>query len=262
MKEDFQHLAVTVEGGVDTVLLRSRPLNIITRPLLEELDMAFQNLEFETGLRAVVLSSGLPGIFCAGADIKQFQSWTSTTGSENCMFGAQVFQRIACFPRPVLCAVNGNAFGGGLELAMACDIRIFDEDIQVSLPESSLGMQPGYGGTQRLPRLVGPSYAKKLMMTGLPITAQEALRVGLADQLGPAGGGSLETALEMARVIAHRAPIAVARIKKSVEYAMEHCLDEGIVYENRGISLLCGTRDKQEGASAFVEKRPPQFQNH
>ena len=127
MKEDFQHLAVTVEGGVDTVLLRSRPLNIITRPLLEELDMAFQNLEFETGLRAVVLSSGLPGIFCAGADIKQFQSWTSTTGSENCMFGAQVFQRIACFPRPVLCAVNGNAFGGGLELAMASDIRIFDE---------------------------------------------------------------------------------------------------------------------------------------
>ena len=251
-------LSVTVQMGVGTVLLQSEPLNILTRDLFVELDETFQALELEPDLRAVILSSAFPDIFCAGADIKQFQSWTGITGSESCLFGAQVLQRIARFPRPVICAVNGNAFGGGVELAMACDIRIFDETVQISLPESGLGMQPGYGGTQRLPRLVGPSYAKKLLMTGLPISAQEALRVGLADQLSLAGG-CLNAARELAQVIAQRAPLAVACIKKSVDYAMEHSLEDGLSYENRGIGFLCETQDKQEGAAAFIEKRAPHF---
>ena len=260
MERTFRTLVCTEEKGVCTLLLNAPPVNVITRALLEELDEAFQTLEFHTDLRAVVLSSDLPKLFCAGADIKQFQTWTSATGSENCRFGSQVYRRIERFPRPVLCAVNGSAFGGGLELAMACDVRIFDERARVALPECTLGMQPGYGGTQRLPRLVGPGFAKKMMYTGLPITAQEALRAGLADELAPAGG-SLDAALELAQTIARRAPIAVAQIKKSVACAMEHGLEEGLRFENRGIALLCGTGDKQEGAQAFVEKRPPVFRN-
>ena len=260
MDQSFQLLSCSLEDGVCILLLNAPPLNIITRALLTELDQAFQALEFQAGLRAVVLSSALPRVFCAGADIKQFRAWTSSTGSENCRFGSRVYRRIEQFPHPVLCAVNGNAFGGGLELALACDIRIFDLKAQVSLPECTLGMQPGYGGTQRLPRLIGPGRAKKLLFSGLPIAAQEAFEIGLADQLAP-DGGSLETALELARTIAQRAPIAVSQIKKSVDFAMEHPLEEGLVYENRGIALLCGTRDKQEGADAFVEKRPPVFRN-
>lgn len=171
MNQRFQLLSCKQEDGVCTLLLNAPPLNIITRALLSELDEAFQALEFQAGLRAVVLSSALPRIFCAGADIKQFRAWTNTTGAENYLFGSRVYRRIEQFSRPVICAVNGNAFGGGLELALACDIRIFDPQAQVSLPECSLGMQPGYGGTQRLPRLVGPAYAKKMMFSGLPIPA-------------------------------------------------------------------------------------------
>ena len=175
MERTFRTLVCTEEKGVCTLLLNAPPVNVITRALLEELDEAFQTLEFHTDLRAVVLSSALPKLFCAGADIKQFQTWTSATGSENCRFGSQVYRRIERFPRPVLCAVNA--------------------------------------------------------------------------------------ALELAQTIARRAPIAVAQIKKSVACAMEHGLEEGLRFENRGIALLCGTGDKQEGAQAFVEKRPPVFRN-
>ena len=114
MERTFRTLVCTEEKGVCTLLLNAPPVNVITRALLEELDEAFQTLEFHTDLRAVVLSSALPKLFCAGADIKQFQTWTSATGSENCRFGSQVYRRIERFPRPVLCAVNGSAFGGGL----------------------------------------------------------------------------------------------------------------------------------------------------
>lgn len=257
----LRNLTYTEEQGVGTVLLNAPPLNIITHEFLEDLDTVFQSIEQRNTVRAVVLSSALPKIFCAGADIKQFQRWTSTAGSENCMFGSRVFRRIEQYDKPVICAVNGNAFGGGMELAMACDIRIFDEQSRISLPECNLGMQPGYGGTQRLPRLVGSSYAKKLIFSGLPITAQEALRVGLADELAPAGS-SLTAALGLARTIAQRAPIAVTQVKKSISYAMDHSVDDGILFENQGIYMLCGTADKQEGADAFVEKRSPVFHNH
>lgn len=260
MNREFRYLVYTREGGVGTLLLRAPPLNIITRALLEELNAAFQTLEHDPELRAVVLGSALPEAFCAGADIKQFRAWTSATGSENCRFGARVYHRIARFPHPVLCAVNAGAFGGGLELAMACDIRIFEEHITVSLPECALGMQPGYGGTQRLPRLAGPGFAKLIMYTSLPVTAQRAFQAGLADALAPRGGG-LAAAQEMARTIARRAPMAVARVKQSVAYAMEHGIEDGLEFENRGITLLCATDDKREGADAFLAKREPEFHN-
>lgn len=260
MKQNYQFLSIQQDEHIYTLLLQAPPLNIITRELLQELDEAFQELELQPDLRAVILSSSLPQIFCAGADIKQFCSWNGTTGSESTLYGSRVFLRIEQFPHPVLCAVNGPAFGGGVELALACDIRIVDPRAQMSLPECSLGMQPGYGGTQRLPRIVGPSCAKKLMFSGQPISAQEAFRVGLADELS-AEGGSLEAALNLAKTIAGQAPIAVSCIKKSVHFAMEHPIEEGIIFENHGIAMLCETKDKAEGAKAFLEKRPPVFRN-
>lgn len=259
MNSDLQTISLTWDGPVARVLLHAPPVNIITRQMLEDLSDVFSALERHPGLRCVILSSALPNIFCAGADIKAFQAWDSHLGQAECLFGSQVFDRIARFPCPVICALNGNAFGGGLELALACDIRIFDERAAVALPECSLGMQPGYGGTQRLPRLVGPGFARRMMFTGDSVNAQTALRVGLADELAP-GGQCLEQALSMAHTIARRAPIAVAQIKKSVAFSMGHSLRDGLAFENQGISILCGTRDKQEGACAFTEKRDADFQ--
>ena len=259
MNSHFSKLELVCERYICTLLLNAPPLNIITRQLLDELDEAFDLLEQETELRVVVVGSALPNIFCAGADIKAFLSWTGESGRDACLHGSRVFQRISQFPKPVLCAVSGNAFGGGLELAMACDIRIFDEKAQVSLPECTLGMQPGYGGTQRAPRLMGPGFAKRMLFTGEAINAQTALRVGLADEAAPAGK-CLQSAQDMARTIAQRAPIAVTQIKKSIAYAMDHSLQRGLSFENRGIALLCETQDKQEGAAAFTQKRPPVFQ--
>lgn len=258
MEDQFLHLELAWAEHVCTVLLKAPPLNIITRQLLDELNGAFRMLEQESELRVVVVSSTLPNIFCVGADIKAFADWTGESGRDACLYGSRVFHRIAQFPQPVLCAVNGNAFGGGLELAMACDIRIFDERAKVSLPECTLGMQPGYGGTQRAPRLMGPGFAKRMMFTGEAIDAQTALRVGLADELAPTGT-CLQATQDMAHTIARRAPIAVAQIKKSVAYAMDHPLERGLAFENRGIALLCETQDKQEGATAFIQKRPPEF---
>lgn len=258
MNSHFSKLELLCEQYICTVLLKAPPLNIITRQLLDELDEAFRLLEQESELRVVVIGSALPNMFSAGADIKAFTSWTGKSGRDACLHGSNVFQRIARFPKPVVCAVSGNAFGGGLELAMACDIRIFDENIRVSLPECSLGMQPGYGGTQRAPRLMGPSFAKRMMFTGEAIDAKTALRVGLADETAPAGK-YLQAAQNMAHTIAQRAPMAVAQVKKSVSYAMDHPLERGLSFENRGIALLCDTQDKQEGAAAFVQKRAPVF---
>lgn len=258
MNSHFSKLELSCEQYICTVLLKAPPLNIITRQVLDELEEALRLLEQENELRVVVVSSALPNIFCAGADIKAFASWTGESGRAACLHGSNVFQRIARFPRPVLCAVSGNAFGAGLELAMACDIRIFDENAQVSLPECTLGMQPGYGGTQRTPRLMGPGFAKRMLFTGEAIDAQTALRVGLAEELAPAGH-CLQAAMDMARTIAQRAPMAVAQIKKSVSYAMDHSLEKGLSFENRRIALLCETQDKQEGAAAFVQKRTAVF---
>lgn len=161
MERTFRTLVCTEEKGVCTLLLNAPPVNVITRALLEELDEAFQTLEFHTDLRAVVLSSALPKLFCAGADIKQFQTWTSATGSENCRFGSQVYRRIERFPRPVLCAVNGSAFGGGLELAMACDVRIFDERARVALPECTWACSRAMAAPSACPGWWDPDLQKK-----------------------------------------------------------------------------------------------------
>lgn len=258
MNSHFSLLELVCEQYICTLLLNAPPLNIITQQLLDELDEAFSLLEQETELRVVVIGSALSNIFCAGADIKAFVSWTGESGRDACLHGSRVFHRISQFPKPVLCAVSGSAFGGGLELAMACDIRIFDEKAQVALSECTLGMQPGFGGTQRAPRLMGSGFAKRMMFTGETVDTQTALRVGLADEAAPAGQ-CLQVAQNMARTIAKRAPIAVAQIKKSVTYAMDHPLQRGLNFENRGIALLCDTEDKQEGAVAFTQKRPPVF---
>ena len=254
MERTFRTLVCTEEKGVCTLLLNAPPVNVITRALLEELDEAFQTLEFHTDLRAVVLSSALPKLFCAGADIKQFQTWTSATGSENCRFGSQVYRRIERFPRPVLCAVNGSAFGGGLELAMACDVRIFDERARVALPECTLGMQPGYGGTQRLPRLVGRGAASLLLFSGNMIDAAEALRIGLVDKIVPHDALAAEVSA-LAEGIARQARCAVQQTKRCIRHGLESGLESGLSYEAQAFGLCFSTKEQKDRMRAFVNRR-------
>lgn len=241
------------------VTLNNPPVNALDAQVIDEIEKAFDKLYAKKDVLAVVVTGAGDKAFVAGADITQFPSLRRQTGIELVRRGQLVYEKIANFPAPVICAVNGFAFGGGLELALACDIRVISENAKVGLPEVTLGIYPGYGGTQRLPRAVGLGMAKKLIFTGAPIDAAEAYRIGLADQLVPSGK-SLEEAVKLAEVIATRGPVAVRTVKKVINQGIELNIGDAILLEAQEFGGLCETEDKNEGAKAFMEKRKPNFQ--
>ena len=230
----------------------------MTRQVSDDLDNAFTELEKWQDLRAVVITSILEKIFVAGADINQFVTWKRADGISVTRRGHDVFSKIARFTHPVICAVDGIAFGGGLELALACDIRVISRKAKVGLPEVGLGIIPGYGGTQRLPRLVGPGMAKKMIFSAVPIGGEAAYNMGLAEILSEPGQ-CVESAMELAELIAKNAPLAVAEAKKSIGRSSTIPQEEGIWCEIESVGFLADTSDKTEGAQAFLEKRSPIF---
>lgn len=257
---ELKTIKVNFDEGVAIVTISNPPVNSITPQVIDDLDEVFTSLATREDLRSVVLASPLEKIFVAGADINQFTAWKKADGIATTRRGHDVFLKIENLPKPVICAINGIAFGGGLELALACDIRVIDPRAKVGLPETGLGIVPGYGGTQRLPRLVGPGMAKKLVLTGAPVGAEEACRIGVAEVLS-APGECLNEAVALAKQIAGQAPLAVTAGKRCVAYAMQHSLEEGIAYEIACVGDLADSEDKTEGASAFLEKRKAVFQN-
>lgn len=259
---EYQTLNVTSQNAVAQILFSHPPANILTTQAVDELSAAFHDLEKDTSLRAVVIGSALEKIFISGADINQFVAWdTEDKGLAGTKPGAELFRRIELFPVPVICAVSGAAFGGGLELALCCDFRVFSTKAKVGLPESGLGIVPGYGGTQRLPRLVGHAMAKYMMFTGTPVGGDEAYRIGLAEVLTQPEE-CLTTAMKLAQTIAGKAPLAISGEKRCVAFGMEHSMEEGLAYELAEVGRLCASKDKLEGAVAFLEKRAPLFKNH
>lgn len=257
---ELKTLRVSFDEGVAVVSIDNGPVNSITPQVIDDLEEIFVYLAKRVDLRCVVLASALEKVFVAGADINQFVAWKREDGIRTTRRGHDVFLQIENLAKPVICAINGIAFGGGLELALACDIRVIDPKAKVGLPETGLGIVPGYGGTQRLPRLVGPGMAKKLVLTGAPITAEEAYRIGIAEALS-APGECLQAAVDLAKKIAGQAPLAVTAGKKCVAYAMGHSLEEGIDFEIACVGDLADSEDKTEGANAFLEKRKAVFQN-
>lgn len=244
---------------VAVITIDNPPLNALNRDLVEELGRAFDQVS-ASGVRAVVLTGAGEKAFVAGADISQFPALKEDTGAAFVRHGQGVYQKIDAFPLPVICAVNGYALGGGCELALACDIRVAAENAKFGLSEVTLGILPGYGGTQRLPRLVGKGMAKKLILTGEPISAQEAHRIGLAEVLAPKRG-ALEAALGLARRIAGAcAPVSVQEALRTIDEGCAVSLAEGIELEALAFGRLCETADKAEGVAAFFEKRSPRFQ--
>ena len=256
----FETMTLTCENQIATIIIDSPPVNSITPQVIDDLEAVFDALTDMEDVRAVVLGSALEKIFVAGADINQFISWRKEDGIAVTRRGHDVFLKIENFNKPVICAINGIAFGGGLEMALACDIRVIGKKAKIGLPEVGLGIVPGYGGTQRLPWLVGPGMAKKLILSGKAISAEEAYRVGIAEVLAEPEETMAE-AQKLAKDICVNAPKAVSAAKKCVAAAMTLQADEGITYEIESVGELCTTEDKTEGAMAFVEKRSAVFKN-
>lgn len=237
---------------------RPRALNALNKETLLELDSLFELLSKDKTIQAIIITGSGDKAFVAGADITEMQQMSAVEGREWGKLAQSVFNKIENFPRPVLAAVNGYALGGGCELAMACDIRIASEKARFGQPEVSLGITPGFGGTQRLPRLIGKGRAKELLFTGDMIDAEEAYRIGLVNKIA-AHQNLVETAREMANRILLRGPVAVTLCKAAVNEGMDVDLESGCAYEAEVFGLCFATADQKEGMTAFLEKRKPVF---
>ena len=254
---------VTLEqqGSVGILTIdRPEALNALNSAVLAELDAAITAVEQNDGIRAVILT-GAGRSFVAGADIAEMKEFSSIDGKQFGVRGSGIFLRLENLPKPVIAAVNGFALGGGCELAMACDIRIASEKAKFGQPETGLGITPGFGGTQRLPRIVGISKAMELILTAKTIGAAEALEIGLVSQVVPPEE-LMDKAMELASAICANAPIAVAESKRCIRMGMQTDIATGSAFESEAFGVTCGTQDKNEGMGAFLEKRKEKnFQN-
>ena len=247
------------DDGVEILVLNHPPVNALGSRLLADLDGRLAELESDPKVRAVVVT-GEGQYFSAGADVKEMATIDLASAPEVARRGLAVYARLAALRAPVIAAINGLALGGGLELALACDLRLAGESAKLGAPEVTLGLIPAYGGTQRLPRLVGVAKAKELIFTGAMISAAEALRIGLVNKTVPAGQ-ELRAARDLAHTIAQRAPKAVQAAKRSLVEGRAHSLADGIENETHLCeSEVMRSEDLGEGLAAFVERRPPKFQ--
>ena len=249
------------QGNV-AVLTIDRPeaLNALNSQVLCDLDAAISQVEADDEVRVVVLT-GAGRSFVAGADIGEMVNFSAIDGKKFGVHGGSIFLRLENLSKPVIAAVNGFALGGGCELAMACDIRIASEKAKFGQPEVGLGITPGFGGTQRLPRIVGISKAMELILTAKVIKAAEAKAIGLVSEVYPAEE-LMDKALELANAICANAPIAVSESKRCIRMGMQTDIATGSAFEAEAFGVTCGTQDKNEGMGAFLAKRAEKnFQN-
>ena len=250
---------IRVEDRVAWVTLnRPEKHNALSAPLLEELDQAFRTLREDPELRVVVLRGAGEKAFAAGADIQGIQERTPGEAEAASLKVQAILDRIQTFPRPVLASIQGWALGGGLELALACHLRIASTGARLGCPEVGLGILPGYGATQRLPRLIGRGPALHLLLTGEPVSGEEAHRLGLVGRLCAPQELEAETR-RLAQILARRAPLALQAVLRAVDEGSELPLQEGLRLEAQLFGSLEGTWDRQEGLSAFLERRLPEF---
>jgi len=255
----FENLLVHDEGGVRWITVnRPAKLNALNTSVIAELGQALAALTVDASVRAVVLTGAGEKAFVAGADIGEFVGISADAGRELARRGQRLFDAIAALPKPIIAAVNGFALGGGCELAMACHLRVASANARFGQPEVKLGLMPGYGGTQRLPRLVGRARALELLLTGGTIDAVTAHAWGLVNKV--VEPGELRgTAQKLAEEIVAVAPLAVARCMEAVAVGLELPLEQGQQHEAMLFGLCSATEDAREGTAAFLEKRPARF---
>lgn len=241
--------------GAYSIITINNPsqLNALNSQVLDDLNAALDQIDVET-VRAVIVTGSGAKAFVAGADITEMKDLNAEQGEAFGKKGNDIFRRIETFPIPFIAAVNGFALGGGCELSMACDIRICSENAVFGQPEVGLGITPGFGGTQRLARLVPVGYAKQMIYTARNIKAPEALRIGLVNSVYPSEE-LMPAAEKLAMQIAANAPIAVRQCKKAINGGLELNMDEAIVLEEKLFGECFATADQKEGMTAFVEKR-------
>ena len=261
MSTTAQKFVVVEKKGMVATLTVTRPekLNALNHALLTEMDAAVDALRADTSVRAIVVTGAGEKAFVAGADIAELAVLDTRGAEAASAFGSRVFRKLETGPQTVIAAVNGFALGGGCELAIACHIRIASENAKFGLPEVGLGIIPGYGGTQRLPRLVGLGLASEMIATGRMVDAAEALRIGLVNKV-VAPADLLNEANAMAEKIAANAPLAVAAALEAARRGMDLDLDQGLRLESTLFGILGSTKDMHDGLSAFVEKRKPTFE--
>jgi len=247
-------------GVVAQLTLDDPPLHLVTGELLRDLDEALATLERTApgDVRAVVVTGSGDRAFSVGSNVKEFEDHRGPGGRARFELEARVGQRLAGLPMPTIAAIEGSALGGGLELALCCDLRIASERAQLGLPEVRLAVTPSTGGTQRLPRIVGSARAKELLLTGRIITAQEAERIGLVNEIVPAGE-AVARAHAIGDEIAQRGPLAVREIKLLIDDALDRDLAAGHAAETEASVRIFATDDLLEGARSFVAKRPPEY---
>jgi enoyl-CoA hydratase len=251
----FEYFLTEVQDGVATITFDRPPVNALSTPLVRELFDVVDAMDHDKAVRVLVLT-GKGKAFVAGADIAEMSGFSSLQARDFARNGHKSLMRLEQIEKPVICAINGFALGGGCEVALACDIRIMAESAKIGQPEVNLGIIPGFGGTQRLARLVGPAAAKVLIYTGDPIDAREALRIGLVDKVVPVET-LMATALEMAAKIAARGPCAIRCAKKVINTGLDLTLHEGNHHEIEEFGMCFATGEPKEGMTAFLEKRKP-----
>lgn len=257
----YENLLYELKDGVARITFnRPKVLNALNRRTMEELDDCLAGAERDEQVRALILTGAGEKAFVAGADINELAQSTPIGGKQTSLHGQGVLHRLETMGKPSIAAINGFALGGGCELALACTLRVAARTARLGQPEVKLGILPGYGGTQRLARLCGRGIAYALVLTGEMITAEEALRIGLVNQV--VEPGELPAAAEaLAGKIIANAPLAVKFSMEAIGRGLEMPQEEGLLLEANLFGLLCATEDMKEGTRAFLEKRPAQFKS-
>lgn len=255
----YENLLYEKKEGIAYITFnRPKVLNALNRKTIEELQQVLMDAREDASVRVLILSGSGEKAFVAGADIKELVQQTPVNGQEFSIFGQRVFHLLGTIGKPSICAINGFALGGGCELALACSVRLASRTAKLGQPEVKLGIIPGYGGSQRLPRLCGKGMAHELCLTGEIITAEEAQRIGLVNHVyEPAE--LLPAAEALAKKIIEKAPLAVKYCMEAIERGVEMPQEEGLFLEATLFGLCCATEDMREGTKAFLEKRTAAF---
>lgn len=256
---EFKYIIYEKRDEIATITLnRPEALNAFSKEVINEVLQALEDIENDTSVRVVVLTGAGEKAFSAGADIKAMKGMNALKARELSIMGEKLCTALEKLEKPVIAAINGYALGGGLEVAMACDLRIASERARMGQTEINIGLIPGWGGTQRLPRLIGATKAKELIYTGKIIDAKTAEQLGLVNMVVPAEKFR-ETVHQFAVELAQRAPVALKVAKALINKGFEISLEGALALEREGFSVVASTKDLQEGVSAFIEKRKPVF---
>jgi enoyl-CoA hydratase len=258
----FENILYEVRDGIAFITLnRPRVLNALNAATLAELHLAMKAIADDDTIRAALLTGAGEKAFAAGADIQELSQADGIHGRDLALHGQAIFRSIETCGKPVIACINGFALGGGCELALACTLRLASENAKLGQPEVKLGLIPGYGGTQRLARLVGKGIAMQMILTAEMISASEALRIGLVNEVLPADQ-LLARGEAIARTIAGMAPLAVRYSMEAIDRGYDLPMEEALFIEAALFGLTCNTADKAEGTAAFLAKRPPVWKGH